>query len=280
MNIQPVHTSIKLEKIKTNPITYKLKDVPIDSIVVWEEAQARTLDVTDIDSLAKSIHQEGLQNPLMVQKNGASSYLLMAGQRRLAALKKLEIKTAPVLVLDTDSVCDVADAKAVSIIENIHRKDMNAGQMASSCQFLVKKLGKQETAKALGIDSRTLRQYLGFDAVPDTIKSMTPKLVSKSNAIKICQIIPSESRALEIIDKISKLDMSQKKRYLDALEQAGQNATHSEISKLANSFRARQNLSLKISKLHAKKLAKISRDNDMEPAEMAQKVLSDYLSKK
>ena len=269
-----------LVKITHNPITYSLKEVPIEQITVWEDAQARVLDDTDIDSLVNSIAQEGLQNPPMVQKNGTNSYLLMAGQRRLAALKKLESKTIPVLVLSKNNSCDIQNAKAISVIENLHRKDMSAAEMVSSCQFLAKKMSKTAAAKALGISKSTLHGYLGFDAVPDIIKQMVPKTLSKRDAIRIYKIIPVESKAVEIIQKISKYDGSQKKRYLDALEKLGSTVKHAEIQKLANSFRARQNLSLHISKSQAKGLSKISRENNLEPAEFAQKIVIDYLSRK
>ena len=268
-----------MEKIKENPITYSLKEVPIEQVTVWEEAQARTLDDTDIDSLAKSIEQEGLQNPPMVQKNG-QGYLLMAGQRRLAALKKIGSKTIPVLVLSKNSSCDIQDAKAVSIIENFHRKDMSTYEMISSCQFLAEKIGKSETAKILGIKRGTLNEYLGFDAVPKIVKEMVPKVLSKRDAIRICKIVVTPSKAVEIINNTSKYDRFQKKRYLDALEQLGNNSTHAEILKLANSFRARQNLSLKMSKSQAKGLSKLSRENNLEPAEFAQKIVTDYLARK
>ncbi len=273
--IQPV----QLKKIKENPISYKLRDIPIKQITIWEEAQARTLDTAGIDSLARSIQQEGLQNPLMVQKDG-SEYLLMAGQRRLEALKRLGAKTAPSLVLDQDSACEIVDAKAVSIIENIHRKDMSAYEMASSCQFLAEKLGKAAAAKALGINSSTLREYLGFGAVPEKVREMVPGIISKRDAIRICRVIPSESRAAEIIEKMTNYGSAQKKRYVSALEQIGANAEHSEIAKLANSFRARQNISLKVSNGQARGLAKLSRDSEMEPAEFAQKIVTEYLSRK
>ncbi len=269
-----------MEKIKENPITYSLKEVPIDAVTVWEEAQARTLNYTDIDSLARSIKEEGLQNPPMVQRDGTNSYLLMSGQRRLAALKKLGSKTIPVLVLSKNSSCDIEDAKAASIIENIHRQDMSTSEMISSCQFLVQKMGKSETAKMLGIQRQTLNEYLGFGAVPESVKEMVPKVLSKRDAIKICKIITTSSKAVEIINSISKYDRSQKKRYLDALQSLGNTATHSEILKLANSFRARQNLSVKLSKSHARGLSKISKENNLEPAEFAQKIVADYLSRK
>ncbi len=269
-----------MKKIKENPISYRLHEVPIHQITVWEEAQARSLDMEGIESLAKSIQQEGLQNPLMVQKDGAGSYLLMAGQRRLEALRKLGAKTAPALVLEKNSTCDVADAKAVSIIENIHRKDMNASEMSSSCQFLVERLGKAEASRALGINSSTLREYLGFGVVPGKIREMVPAIVSKRDAIRICRTVPSELRAAEIIQKIAKYDAPKKKRYIDALEQIGGTAGHSEIVKLANSFRARQNLSVRISKSQARGLARLSRDSEMEPTEFAQKIVTDFLKRR
>lgn len=268
-----------MKKITENPISYLLKEVPIDTITVWDDAQARPLDNTDIDSLAKSILQEGLQNPPMVQRDGNNSYLLMSGQRRLAALKRLGSKSIPVLILSSNSSCNIQDAKAVSIIENIHRKDMSISEMATSCKFLVEKMGKSNAAEALGINRATLRGYLGFGAVPDIIKEMVPKIISKRDATRICKIIQSESHAIKIIKNIAKYDTSQKKRYIDALEQLG-NAEHAEIVQLANSFRARQNLSLKISKSQAKGLSKLSRENNMEPSEMAVKIVIDYLSRK
>lgn len=250
----------------------------MDAITVWDEAQARPLDDTDIDSLAKSILAEGLQNPPMVQRAG-NSYLLMSGQRRLAALKKLGAKTIPVLILSKNSACSIQDAKAVSIIENLHRKDMSTSEMASSCEFLAQKMGKANAAKSLGISMATLREYLGFGAVPDKIKEMVPKVISKKDAVRICKIISAESKVLDIIERIKKYDVAQKRRYIDALEQLGY-TEHSEIQKLANSFRARQNLSLKISKTQAKGLSKLSRENNLEPAEFAEKIVTEYLSRK
>ena len=268
-----------MQKIKENPISYSLKEVPIDTITIWKEAQARTLDDTDIDSLARSIAQEGLQNPPMVQRNGNNSYLLMSGQRRLEALKRLGSKTIPVLILSKNSSCNIQDAKAASIIENMHRKDMTTNEMVASCQFLAEKMGKSEAAQILGIKPATFREYLGFAVVPDMVRDMVPQVLSKRDAIRICKVVTAPYKAIEIVERIKKYDSFQKKRYIDALEKLG-NAEHSDIQKLANSFRARQNLSLKISKSHAKGLSKISRENDMEPAEYAQKIVADYLARK
>ncbi len=78
-----------------SPISYRLREIPIKYIKIWKDAQARKLDRDGIAELARSIKNEGLQNSPMVQKDGKNSYLLMSGQRRLAALKRLGAKKIP-----------------------------------------------------------------------------------------------------------------------------------------------------------------------------------------
>ena len=55
-------------------ITYRLKELPIKQIKVWKEAQARKLDREGIAELAKSIKNEGLLNPPLVQKQDKNTY--------------------------------------------------------------------------------------------------------------------------------------------------------------------------------------------------------------
>ena len=268
-----------MKKVKENPISYKLSDIPIKSIKVWEEAQARKLDEKDIESLAKSIKEEGLQNPLMLQRNGKGSYLLMAGQRRLSALKTLGMDKVPALVLDEKSAHSVVKAKAVSIIENMHRKDMNSQEMAKSCQFLVDKVGKVSAAKTLGINPATLREYLGFGSVPENIRELVPDMISKRDAIKLCKIESSAEVVEEIIRKITKYGDAGKKRYIAALETLGTSVEHSIVLKMANSFRSQRNISMKLTKEQADGLASIALKADQEPAEYAERIIKDYLVK-
>lgn len=264
-----------------NISSYKLKDIPIQDIDIWEEAQARILDTNGIAELAKSIESEGLQNPPLVRKDKSGKYMLIAGQRRLAAMKSIGVKATPALVLDDDTAGqELLDAKAISIIENLHRKDMSAAQMATSCRFLVEKIGKIETAHALGIKQKTLREYLGFAAVPQQVKELVPTHISKRDAVRIYKKVASVPRALDIAKKISKYDVAKKKRYLDALDKAGPSADHSEVVKIANRFRARQNIAVKLSKNQANGLSKMSREQEIEPNQMAHKIISEYLSRR
>ena len=270
---------ILLTKRYKPAITYRLREIPIKQVRIWKDAQARKLEREGISELAKSIKSEGLQNPPMVQKEGKNSYLLMSGQRRLAALKRLRAKKIPVLVLTRKTEYDLEDAKAASVVENIHRKDMDVKETADACRFLVEQIGKSKAAQSLGMSMGTLKKYLGFAGVPEKLKEMVPKEISRDEATKLYLIIPNLSKALKIADKISELDSQTRKRYLKLLSY-NPRSTHNTLLKKAKKVHIQQNISFKLTKGQARKLATKSRRRDMDPRELANKIVSDWLKKK
>ncbi len=262
----------------TSRVSYRLKEIPIKQIKVWKEAQARKLDREGISELAKSIKTEGLQNPPMVQKEG-NMYLLMSGQRRLAALKRLGAKKIPVLVLTRKTEYDTPDAKAASVIENIHRKNMNVKDMAEACAFLAEQMGKSKAAKSLGLAMSTFMKYYGFAGVPDKLKELVPKILSRDGATKLYQIIPDVSKAIKIAHQISELEPQTKKRYLKVLGH-NPNLSHNKIMKKARSLALQQNVSVRLSKRKTRGLLVQSRRKDIHPNELANKIISDWLDKR
>jgi len=262
----------------TSKVSYRLKEIPIKQIRVWKEAQARKLDREGISELAKSIKTEGLQNPPMVQKEG-NLYLLMSGQRRLAALKRLGAKKIPVLVLTRKTEYEIPDAKAASVIENIHRKNMNVRDMADACAFLAEQMGKSKAAQSLGLSMSTFKKYHGFAGVPDKLKELVPKTISRDGATKLHQIISDVSKAVKIAHQISELDTPTKKRYLKVLAHSP-SLSHKKIMKKARSLALQQNVSLKLSKRKARGLGVQSRRQDLQPNEFANKIVSDWLERR
>jgi len=260
-------------------ISYRLREIPIKQIKVWKEAQARKLDRENITELAKSIKNEGLLNPPLVQKEDKNTFLLMSGQRRLAALKRLGAKKIPVHVLTKQTSYDLDNAKAASVVENIHRKDMNHREIADSCKFLVEHVGKSVAAKSMGMSPSTLNKYLGFAGVPDRLKTFVPKQISRDEMTKLYLVIPNIKKAEKIVEMISKLDTGLRKRYLQALSQSPK-SSHQKLLKRAKNMKIKQNLSIKLSKTNARKLASQSNRNELSPDEFAGKIISDYLKRK
>jgi len=256
-----------------------LREIPIKQIKVWKDAQARKLDREGIAELARSIKTEGLQNPPMVQKESKNSYLLMSGQRRLAALKRLGAKKIPVLLLTQSTKYDLDDAKAASVIENLHRNKMNTKDMTSACVFLSESVGKNKAAQSLGISQQTLKKYLGFAAVPDRLKEYVPRELSRDDATKLYQIIPNVPKAVRIAEKIISLDQRLRKQYLHNLAKSPK-SSHLKLLKNAKGELLQKKVTLELNKNNARKLQSIAARNDVEVTEMAGKIMSDYLKRR
>lgn len=256
-------------------MNYELKDVLISSIDVWDEAQARKLDIRGISELAKSIQTDGLQNPPLVQKNG-DRYTLISGQRRLAAVKSLGKRIIPVLVLKTSKSID--NAKASSLVENIHRQNMNPAETAKAVKFIVQHKGKKAACKILGISARTLERYLGFDAVPDSIKELVPDVLSRDHALKLFRHSKNITEALEAAKLISKYDDAKKGRYLKALAD-NPDSTHDSVLRKSNRYYT-NTFKLDISPKIIQKITSESEKNEMTSEEMISSILKDWFANK
>lgn len=265
-------------------VFHKIEVVSMSQVSVWDDIEARELDLDGIKELAASIKQEGLQNPPIAQKTADGKYKIIAGQRRFEALKRINAKNIPLLVV-TQPYND-EHAKAVSITENLHRKQMSSSEMAKACDFLVKSMKtRKKAASALGITQQTLKSYTGFNSIPEKLQQLVPKTISRKEALRLYQIIPKAETAIEIAKRIARYSTQAKKRYLDALE-LDPTAPHPTIRRMANHFKEKQNIRIKLTKKQAKSFAKAVADNNStsggseEPQELAAKIISEWLTKK
>lgn len=263
---------------KSSLVYHKIETIPISKVSVWDEVEARKLDMDGIKELAESIKEEGLQNPPVVQKNTDGTYNLIAGQRRLEALKRIGSRRIPVLVVKHRYKED--DAKAVSIIENLHRKQMTPSEMAEACEFLVNSMkSPRKAAKALGINQQTLKKYVGFNSIPEKLQQLVPKIISKNEALRLYRIVPKADDAIEIAHKIKRYSPPAKRRYLDALA-LDPSAPHPTIRRMANHFKEKQNIRVKLTQSQAKSFTKAASDNSLEPNELASKIIANWMSRK
>jgi len=215
----------------------------------------------------------------MVQKESKNSYLLMSGQRRFAALKRLGAKKIPVLLLTQRTKYDLENAKAASVIENLHRNKMNTRDMTAACVFLAESVGKSKAAQSLGISMQTLKKYLGFAAVPDRLKQYVPKELSRDDATKLYQVISNISKAINIAEKIIPLDQKLRKRYLNILAK-NPRLTHPKLLKKAKSGMLQQKITLELNKGNARKLRSLAVKNNVEVSDLADQIISKYLQRK
>lgn len=126
-----------------------LLEVPINAIGP-NPKQPRTLfDDDEIASLAASIREVGILQPIVVRKAGVSGYEVVAGERRLRAAKVAGLATVAVVVRDTGD----ADLLREALIENIHRQDLGPIELAEAFRALLEELGlkQEELAERVGV---------------------------------------------------------------------------------------------------------------------------------
>lgn len=110
-------------------------EIPIDDIVVGKNiSNIRThLDEEQVKELADAIHKDGLIHPLTVMsiedENGSSNFELVAGRRRLAAIRHIR-EFIDATAFDDGVPCIVyegtlVEAEYVNASENIDRKDVD-----------------------------------------------------------------------------------------------------------------------------------------------------------
>ena len=79
-----------------------------------------------IDELAASIAEHQLLQPVVVRRRGRSGYELIAGHRRLEAVKKLGWTEIPAVVRDETS----AKAYILTLVENLQREDLTPRELS------------------------------------------------------------------------------------------------------------------------------------------------------
>ena len=124
-------SAINDDSIK-NSIIYS--DISIDELLISDNIRTN-IDDASIDELSNSISKYGLLNPITVVSNN-NKYLLIAGHRRLLALKKLNYTSVPCMIVSNDVLDKIIE---VQLIENIQREDISDNDLNSALITLYKK---------------------------------------------------------------------------------------------------------------------------------------------
>lgn len=121
--------------------------------------------LTDIDDLAASIKEAGLIQPIVVQKiPGQSGYQVLAGHRRLAAVKRLGWESVP-CIMRRDMLPD--EELLAMLIENGQRAGLDPIEEARAAQKLANGgLNQADIARRVGRSERWVQQRLMLLTLP------------------------------------------------------------------------------------------------------------------
>ena len=118
-------------------------DIPVGDILPNPDQPRREFPYAELLELAQSIGENGLLNPISVTFAGGRP-VLVAGERRLRAVKMLGMRTVPCLPVTADD----RDRAVLGLLENLQRQDMNCFETAEGIRRLIGVYGLTQEAAA------------------------------------------------------------------------------------------------------------------------------------
>ncbi len=194
----------------------------------------------DLDSLASSIRQKGVLQPIIVRadRDHPGAYEIVAGERRWRAAQLAQIHEVPVLVKDIDE----REMLEIAIIENVQRANLDAIEEANAYTNLMENFGHDvnSVVDVVGKSRSYIANTLRLLQLPARVKEM---VVSGVLTAGHARALVGLDNAEELADRISKLQLSVRETELLAKKPHRKSAKKPEAAKDADLRAVEKNLS-------------------------------------
>jgi ParB family chromosome partitioning protein len=182
-----------------------LEDVDVARISPNQFQPRAEFDPGAIAELRSSIEQNGLIQPLVVRRV-PEGFELVAGERRLRAVRDLGWERVPVIVR---SLSDEA-MLVLALVENLQRENLNPVEEAVAFQQLIDGFGftQKDVAKRLGRNRSTISNTLRLLTLPKSVRDSLSAGKLTAGHARAVLAIDNETGQLALADEIVRLGLS------------------------------------------------------------------------
>ena len=173
--------------------------LPIEHLVPNQNQPRKNFSEDELKSLASSIRETGIIQPILVRKNN-SFYEIVAGERRWRAAQLAKIHEVPVLIKELTN----EEVVKISIVENIQRVDLNPIEEANSYHQLIRDFGytQEKVSSSLGKSRSYIANSLRLLSLPKSIiKFLEEGKLTSGHARALVGVKNSEFLAKKIIEE-------------------------------------------------------------------------------
>ncbi|NOX85878.1 MAG: ParB/RepB/Spo0J family partition protein [Chlorobi bacterium] len=174
---------IELEKIEENPF------------------QPRSdFDEMNLREMAESIKAQGIIQPVTVRKLGYDKYQLISGERRLRATRMAGMTKIPAFI----RIANDEQMLELALIENVHRKNLNAIEIAISYQRLIDEceLTQEQLSEKIGKNRTTIANFLRLLKLPPEVQvALRDGFITMGHARALIAI-EDEKDKLKILEEV------------------------------------------------------------------------------
>ena len=161
--------SAMLSSNEADTIKSSVNEININEISVNPFQPRSNFNNTSLQELIVSIKNIGIIQPITVRKTENNNYQLISGERRLRACKEIGLKNIPAFVREAND----QDSLEMALVENIHRQDLDAIEIAISYQRLIEEINltQEELSDKIGKNRTTISNYLRLLKLDPIIQS-------------------------------------------------------------------------------------------------------------
>ncbi|MGI6596920.1 MAG: nucleoid occlusion protein [bacterium] len=177
-----------------------VREIPIDRVRANPYQPRRQFDERELKELAASIETYGLLQPVLVRPKSNSWYELIAGERRVRAVRLLGRATIPALVRELDD----EDMGLLALLENLQRLDLSFWEEAEGYARLLSEfdLTQEELAQRLGKSQSTIANKLRLLRLPDSIRHNISREIFTERHARALLRLPEAETQEKVAEKI------------------------------------------------------------------------------
>lgn len=150
-----------------------VREIPLDQLHI-SQYQARTRNVEDgLEDLIANIRVHGQLEPIVVvsENGGGPPYSIIIGQRRFLAHQRLG--RAAIFAIVRSDAPDQHMANAISVSENLIRKDLTDRDLIDACTALYQRYGSaKDVAQELGLPYQRVRSCIKYERLQPELKEV------------------------------------------------------------------------------------------------------------
>lgn len=183
-----------------------LLNLDVDQVKANRYQPREIFDEAALESLAASLKQHGLIQPITVRKDEAGGYELISGERRWRAARRAGLSKIPAILKE------VADQELMewALLENLQREDLNPIEKAKAYENLISEfsLTQEAIASRMGINRSSVSNFLRLLHLPKELwEEISEGRLSMGHA-KALLSLESKSEQLKLAEEIEARGLS------------------------------------------------------------------------
>lgn len=183
----------------------RIEYLKIDRIRRSKYQPREQFDNQKLNDLISSVKEKGVIQPILVRPKG-EEYELIAGERRLRAVRTLGIDEVPALVKDVND----ADMIGLALIENIQREELNPIEEAHAYQRLMDefRFTQERIGQVVGKDNTTVSNSVRLLSLPKKVRDYLSSGALSVGHAKVILSLENPDAQLELSRKAVKKGLS------------------------------------------------------------------------